>query len=210
MSKGERRRNNLTHCQYPSALQRLEHLAGQNIESVKNKSIISRHMNLGDTRSWKGTRPFWKESRMLNCIATRRLHLGGQKNEKTLTHSYWKTKSYTATKRERLRYDNNWALGINGEGPTPGPVKQRKDYPQAVTKVKSMRQQAEQPSNPPISFKSPNSTQTYWGTTKSGTAAMEMEKLAHVQHPGPHKLHLGQWQCSSTWWTSPNLLEYQC
>ena len=59
-------------------------------------------------------------------------------------------KSYTATRRERVRYESNWTLGSNGQGPMPGPVKKREDYPQAVTRVQVMRQQAEKPGYPHI------------------------------------------------------------
>ena len=52
-------------------------------------------------------------------------------------------KSYTATRKQRLRYENNW----EGAGPMLGPMKKREDYPQNVTKVQTMRQQ---PSNPYI------------------------------------------------------------
>ena len=57
--------------------------------------------------------------------------------------------SNTATRKERLRYENNFFLGINGQGPKPGPVKKRADYFQAVNEVLVMRKQVEKP-NPYI------------------------------------------------------------
>ena len=46
----ERRRKNLTHCQYASTLHRRDPLAGQNVGNLKNNTIISKQMNLSDTR----------------------------------------------------------------------------------------------------------------------------------------------------------------
>ena len=61
----------------------------RNMESLKSKLIISSQMNLGDTRKRNDIRLFWKDFMMMNCIASRRLQLGGQKkNVNTWTHSY--------------------------------------------------------------------------------------------------------------------------
>ena len=53
--------------------------------------------------------------------------------------------SYTATRKERQRHENNCTLGINGQGPKPGPMKKRTDYLQAVNKVLAVRKQVENP-----------------------------------------------------------------
>ena len=53
--------------------------------------------------------------------------------------------SYTASRKERQRYENNFSLGINCQGPKPGPMKKRADYPQAVNKVLVMRKQVGDP-----------------------------------------------------------------
>ena len=57
--------------------------------------------------------------------------------------------SYTVTRKERTRYENNYTLGVNGQGPKPGPLKKRADYPQAVNKVLVLRRQLSNP-NPYI------------------------------------------------------------
>ena len=38
-------------------------------------------------------------------------------------------KSYTATRRERSRYENNGKLSVNGQEPRPCPMDKREDYP---------------------------------------------------------------------------------
>ena len=43
--------------------------------------------------------------------------------------------------KERQRYENNNTLGVNGQGPRPGPMKKRAEYPQAVNKVLCVRKQ---------------------------------------------------------------------
>ena len=101
-------------------------------------------------------------------------------------------KSYTATRRERLRYENSWALGINGQGPTPGAMKQREDCSHNVTKVKNMRQQADQPSNPSI----PSSRQIRHRPIEERQKQNGSNgdgKLGQVHHLlGSHKRHLRQ------------------
>ena len=57
--------------------------------------------------------------------------------------------SYTATWKERERYENNLTLGVNGQGPMPGPMKNRADFPQAVHQLTAVKQQVEKP-NPHI------------------------------------------------------------
>ena len=51
------------HCQYLLHCKEVNHLAGQNVE-LKSKSIISRLINLGDTRERKYFRLLWKDFRM--------------------------------------------------------------------------------------------------------------------------------------------------
>ena len=58
-------------------------------------------------------------------------------------------KSYTATRRERQRYENNWKLRLNAQGAVL-PMDKREDCLEAVIAIKSLRQQAEQPSSPPV------------------------------------------------------------
>ena len=58
-------------------------------------------------------------------------------------------KSCTATRRERTRYENNWKLTTNAQGPV-SPIDERDDYQAAVKTIKNLRQQVDQPSNPPI------------------------------------------------------------
>ena len=57
--------------------------------------------------------------------------------------------SYTATKSERQRYETNWKLALNAQGPVLQ-MHKREDYLTAVKTTKNLRQQDEQPSNPPI------------------------------------------------------------
>ena len=56
-------------------------------------------------------------------------------------------------------------------------MKQSEDNSQAVTKVKTVRQQAEQPSNPPIPSNRQVRQRQIEERQKSGTAAMGMESL---------------------------------
>ena len=58
--------------------------------------------------------------------------------------------SYTATRKERLRYENGWMLSVNGHGPVLGQMNQRSDCPQAVTRIRNLCQQAEHPRNSPF------------------------------------------------------------
>ena len=53
--------------------------------------------------------------------------------------------SCTAARKERQRYENNYTLGINGQGPKPRPMKKRADCLQAVNKVLAVRKQVENP-----------------------------------------------------------------
>ena len=57
--------------------------------------------------------------------------------------------SYTATCKERERYENNLTLGVNGQGPRPGPMKNRGDFQQTVRQLVALKPQAEKP-NPCI------------------------------------------------------------
>ena len=57
--------------------------------------------------------------------------------------------SFTATRKERERYENNYTLDVNGQGPKPGPMKKRADFPQAVSKLIALKHQVENP-NPYI------------------------------------------------------------
>ena len=57
--------------------------------------------------------------------------------------------SYTATRKERQRHENNYTLGVNCQGPKPGPMKNRADFPQAVHQLIALKKQAEIP-NPHI------------------------------------------------------------
>ena len=58
-------------------------------------------------------------------------------------------KYFTATRRERQRYENNWKLTINAQRPVSA-LDTRDDYLEAVKATNKLRQQAEQPSHPPI------------------------------------------------------------
>ena len=42
--------------------------------------------------------------------------------------------SCTATRKERERYENNFSLGVNGQGPKPGPIKKRQTSKEAGVK----------------------------------------------------------------------------
>ena len=54
---------------------------------------------------------------MVICIAIHRLQVSGQmETVHTWTHSYW----------QGLRCENNLVPGINGQGPMPSEMKQRK------------------------------------------------------------------------------------
>ena len=67
--------------------------------------------------------------------------------------------SKTATRKERHRYENNDTLAVKGQGPKPGPIKKRADYPQAVNKVLVMHRHVGNP-NPyiPSAFTIPTAT----------------------------------------------------
>ena len=105
------------------------------MENLKNKLIISRQMNLGDTRRRKILEIFQNDDKYRNA----KIAIG-----RTEEQFIYLDKSYTATRRERSRYENNWTLSIKGQGHVPGPMKQREDHPHAVTN----------------SSESPNSTKT--------------------------------------------------
>ena len=101
-----------------------------------------------------------------------------EENAHFWNQSNWKTNQYTSRKRERWRYENSWRLSVNGQGPVPSPMSKREDYPQPVTRIKNLRQQAENPSKfliplslPFHSSESSNSTETLWRTTKSRNEA---------------------------------------
>ena len=95
------------------------------------------------------------------------------------SHGHWFLKY--SNRKERTRYENTYTLGVNGQGPKPGPMKKRADYPQAVNKVLVLRRQAENP-NPyvPEHFTIP--TATNWRTWKIGTAMekLEMDQLVSI------------------------------
>ena len=57
------------------------------------------------------------------------------------------TLRFQQTRKERQRYENKCTLGVNGQGPKPGPMKKRADYPQAVNKVLVLRRQVENPNS---------------------------------------------------------------
>ena len=70
---------------------------------------------------------------------------------------------YTATRKERQRYENNFSLCVNGQGPKLGPMKKRADYPQAVNKLLVLREHVENPNSVyPKTFTIP--TATNWRT----------------------------------------------
>ena len=148
-SKDERRKNNLTHCQpfffHKKGTSR-EAKHGTSQEQVDHfKANESRHAMM------RGYSSVLERFQNDDVYRNSQIAIGWTEEKWTYLDSLLlEDKSHTSTRRERIRYENNWALGMNGQGPTPGPTKQRTDYPQAVTKVKIMRQQAEQPSNPPI------------------------------------------------------------
>ena len=62
------------------------------MENLKNKTIISKQVNLCDTRERDNFRLYWKDCRKMNFVPIHRLQLGGRdKTAKTWMHSHWKT-----------------------------------------------------------------------------------------------------------------------
>ena len=60
--------------------------------------------------------------------------------------------SCRATRKERERYQNNLTLGVNGQGPKPGPMRQKPDFPQAVNRILDQESESMHPkafANPP-------------------------------------------------------------
>ena len=51
--------------------------------------------------------------------------------------------SYTAVWKERGWYENNLDLSVSGQGPKPGPMKNRADFPQAVHQLVALKQHVE-------------------------------------------------------------------
>ena len=159
ISKDERRGKNLTRCQYRSSKKKGDPIAGQNMENLKNKSINSKQMNLCDTRKRKDVRLFWKDFRLLNCIAIRRWQLGGQKkNVYTWTHSHGKTSRTRPPGKERLRCVNNWTLGIQWSGTHFRTNEKERRLFTSRDESSDTATQAEKPSN--HSFESPIQTKT--------------------------------------------------
>ena len=110
-------------------------------------------------------------------------------------------KSYTTTRKQRLRYENNWALGINGQGPMPGSMK-KKDNPQAVTKVQTMRQQAEQASYPDILLRRRFRQRQVEKEHKVERQQWEWKAWTRSPSWSSPASSSTQWQGSSTWWAS--------
>ena len=57
--------------------------------------------------------------------------------------------SYTAARKERQRYENNNTLGLNRQGPQPGPMQNRADFRHAFHQLIALKKQVEKP-NPHI------------------------------------------------------------
>ena len=96
-------------------------------------------MSLCDARRRKGIRLFWKDFKMKTRIAIRRF--GWTEERDSLL---FEDKSYTATRRDRSRYENKWKPSDNGQGDRPGSMDKSEDNSQAVTRIEFSRQQASQ------------------------------------------------------------------
>ena len=104
----------------------------QSVDDPKNSTITSQRMNQRDRR--KDMIPLRSDSKAMGSPSD------GQKNMVKIRSSIMAIDfSNTATRKERTRYENNFALGVNGQGPKPGPMKGRAGYPRAINKVVVVR-----------------------------------------------------------------------
>ena len=76
--------------------------------------------------------------------------MGGRKTSAdTWTNSHWKTGPTRLPAEKDKRYESNWKLTLNAQGPV-SPMAKREDNLEAAKATRNLRQQDEQPSNPPI------------------------------------------------------------
>ena len=68
-------------------------------------------------------------------------------------------KSFTDSRRERQRYENNWKLTLNGQE-LVSPMNKREDYFEAVKAINNLRQQAEQTKQSSDLAELPDSTES--------------------------------------------------
>ena len=74
------------------------------MENLKNNTIMSKQMNLCDTRKGNTFRLFWRDIRNVNCTATRRSPSDGHKNFVKISTSFSWLISHIWL-RERSVYD---------------------------------------------------------------------------------------------------------
>ena len=145
-AKNARRSKKLTHCQYFIALWKRIFLAVQYVEDRKNKTII--------LKAHESTRHAKKKHlpSILEIFRKDEFYRNSQ-------IAIWWTEEhckyvdslmpidfcFSVTRKERLRCENNYTLGVNDQVPKPGPMKKRTGYQQAVHKVLVMRKQVENP-----------------------------------------------------------------
>ena len=101
------------------------------MENLKNKTIISKQVNLCDTRERDNFRLYWKDGRKMNFVPIHRL----QKLECTRTGRQVES----GEEKKRLRHEKNWTLGNNGQGPMTGPLKKSADHPTCREESKESR-----------------------------------------------------------------------
>ena len=133
----------------PCFIIKMEHLAVQNTESSKNSMTISRQWTLRKCEQERVQVDFGKISEigLLSRFTDGRWVDG--RIVLYLDQVALEDKSYMAVRRERSGYENNWKLFVNAKG-LVSPMDKRDDYPEAVKSIKNLRQQADQPGNPPI------------------------------------------------------------
>ena len=148
------------------------------MEHLKNKSIVSKQINLGDTRWREDILLFCTEFKKINCIPIRRLHFDGQKKNvytwtlsligSQVVHGHEETSSQIWKQLD--------ARPSMVKDPCRDQWKKRRlstscdeSSDHATTSIAT-----EQPSH---SFTSPIQTKTGWRKAESRTSAMGMESL---------------------------------
>ena len=114
----------------------------------KNSAIISKRKNHRDTRRRWTFRLLRKEFRKTYCTEIPSSSSDGTKNicqysDSLMTIDF----SHKTTRKERQRYENNYILDVSDQGPKPGPMKKRTDYPHAVYKLLTLRKQVGDPNS---------------------------------------------------------------
>ena len=112
-------------------------------------------------------------------------------------------KSDTATRKERQRYENNWKLALNAHG-LVSPMDKREDCCEAVKAIRNLRQQDEQPSNPPIR----PSYQTRSRPFQERHQERQWNSQTWSNSPSPSSSVWWSSSEPSSWWSSSEWQEY--